>query len=95
MTPVLSAACAEAVHVVCADGTLLRAGRATLFITRELGWRHSSQLLSLPPFIWGVELVYRTVSTNRGFFSRFLFRKRGRTRGQNRGDSVPKKSARE
>ncbi len=76
MTAALSEACADAVHVVCANGTILRAGRATLFIISELGWRRSGRLLSLPPFIWCVELGYRCLAANRGFFSRFMFRKR-------------------
>ncbi len=75
MTPALFEACANAVHVVCTDGTILRAGRASLFIARELGWRRSSRILSLPPFIWLVELGYSCVAANRALFSRYFFRR--------------------
>ena len=76
MTPELRTACASAVHVVCADGTILRAGRCSLFIIGELGWRRTSRILSLVPFIWFVELGYAIVAANRAFFTRFMFRKR-------------------
>lgn len=74
MTPALYAACEKAVHVVRPDGTLLRGGRATLFILERLGWGWFARLLALPPLVWGVELLYRLVAANRPFFSRFLFR---------------------
>jgi predicted DCC family thiol-disulfide oxidoreductase YuxK len=74
MTPALHEACARAVHVVKSDGTLLRAGRATLFILEQIGWGWFARVLSWPPFIWIVELVYSLVANNRRFFSRFLFR---------------------
>jgi predicted DCC family thiol-disulfide oxidoreductase YuxK len=75
MTPALYAACARAIHVVKADGTVLRAGRAALFILEELGWGWQARLLALPPFLWLVELGYALVASNRTFFSRFLFRR--------------------
>jgi predicted DCC family thiol-disulfide oxidoreductase YuxK len=75
MTPALRAACEKAAHIVTADGTVLRAGRASLFIMEELGWGWIARLLALPPFIWGVELAYRLVADHRIFFSRFLFRR--------------------
>jgi predicted DCC family thiol-disulfide oxidoreductase YuxK len=74
MTPALYAACARAVHVVTADGSVLRAGRACLFVLEQLGWGWKARLLTLPPFLWAVELGYRIVAANRPFFSRFLFR---------------------
>ncbi len=74
MTPALYAACEHAVHVVKADGTILRGGRATLFILEHLGWGRIARVLALPPFIWLVELGYRIVAKNRPFFARFLFR---------------------
>lgn len=79
MTPSLYTACEQAVHVVRADGTVLRAGRACLFIVGELGWGWFARLLARPPFVWAVELGYRIVATNRSFFARFLF-----TRGNDR-----------
>jgi hypothetical protein len=62
-------------HVIQADGTLLRAGRASLFILEELGWGWVARLLALPPLIWLVELGYWIVASNRAFFSRFMFRR--------------------
>jgi hypothetical protein len=76
MTPELRAACEKSVHVVCADGTVLRAGRCSLVVVGELGWRRTSRVLSLVPFIWFVELGYAIVAANRAFFTRFIFRKR-------------------
>jgi predicted DCC family thiol-disulfide oxidoreductase YuxK len=63
------------VHVVRQDGSVLRAGRATLHVLAGVGWRRTARLLALPPLVWGVELGYRLVAGNRSFFSRF-FRKR-------------------
>src|SRR5258708_4527248 len=37
MTPDLREACKRAVHVVTDDGTLIRAGKATLFILEQIG----------------------------------------------------------
>jgi predicted DCC family thiol-disulfide oxidoreductase YuxK len=75
MTPALYAACARAAHVVKADGTVLRAGRAALFILEELGWGWRARLLALPPFLWLIELGYALVAGHRAFFSHFLFRR--------------------
>ncbi len=73
MSPELAAQCARALHVICPGGEVLRAGRATLLIFKQLGWWWLAPL-SLPPLIWLVELGYRIVANNRRFFSRFLFR---------------------
>ena len=75
MTPELYAACQRAVHVLTNDGRVLRAGRASLFILEQIGYRIAARLLRLPPFLWFVELGYRIVATNRPFFARFLFTK--------------------
>lgn len=74
ITPALYAACPQAMHIVCADGTVLRAGRATLYILALTGWGRVARLLMLPPFIWLAELAYFIVARNRPFFARFLFR---------------------
>jgi len=75
MTPKLYEACKRAVHVIKADGEVLRAGRAMLFILERLGWGYGvPRLLKLQPFIPFVELGYAVVARNRSFFSRFLFR---------------------
>ena len=54
---------------------ILRGGEATLYILQRLGWGSTARLLSVPPFIWSVELGYRVVARNRRFFSRFMFRR--------------------
>ncbi len=74
MTPELAEACSVAMHIVCRDGTLLRAGRAALFLAGEMGWRHSSRFLSIPPMIWFVELAYALVARNRRLTGRIFFR---------------------
>lgn len=75
MTPALFAACEKAIHVITADGTILRAGRAALYILERIGWGKFARLLSLPPFVWFVEFGYAIVANNRPFFARFLFTK--------------------
>ncbi len=75
MTRELAAACERAVHVLCDDGRVLRAGRASLYILSGLGWHHLAVFLSLRPNIWFVEIVYRVVASKRAFFSRLLFRR--------------------
>jgi predicted DCC family thiol-disulfide oxidoreductase YuxK len=77
MTPALREASARAVHVITTDGRILRAGRATLFVLREVGWPRTARLLSLPPFVWGVELAYHLVARNRHWASKILFRRDG------------------
>ncbi len=74
MTDALAARCERAVHVLGADGTLLRAGRASLFILERIGfYPRLARLLSRPPLIWATEAGYWIVARNRPFFSRFLF----------------------
>lgn len=75
MTPALYAACEKAVHVVQRNGTVLRAGRATLFLLQELGYGAVARILLLPPFIWFVEAGYVLMANNRDFFANFMFTK--------------------
>ena len=75
MTDDLRLACRRAVHVVTADGHVLRAGRAAMFILRELGHPVLGTLGATPPFLWAVELGYWIIARNRRFFSRFMFRR--------------------
>ena len=76
MTDALAARCARAMHVLGPDGTLLAGGRASVFVLGRIGWPRLAWLLSLPPFIWGVELGYRLVADNRMLLGRVLFRSR-------------------
>jgi len=77
MTPELAAACEKAVHVLKADGTILRAGRAALFLFEQTKWKPVARLLGLPPLVWLVEIGYGIVARNRPFFARFFFTREG------------------
>ncbi len=79
MTDELFVACKRAVHVVKADGTVLRGGRATMYAIRRLGavhgfWRGVARFLSWPPMIWFVEVGYYIVARNRVFFSKLMMK---------------------
>lgn len=75
MTPGLAERCARAVHVLTADGQILRAGRASMFLMERCGFKWSARVMSVPPLIWVVELGYYIVARNRGFFGKFMFRR--------------------
>ena len=74
MTPELREACKRALQVLTSSGEILKAGRATLFVLEQIGYRRLARWLRLPPFVWAVELGYRIVASNRSFFARLLFR---------------------
>jgi predicted DCC family thiol-disulfide oxidoreductase YuxK len=75
MTPALRRACTQAVHVVTADGTVLRAGRACLWVLQRTGYPVLARVLSFPPLVWAVEVGYWLVARNRRLASRVLFRR--------------------
>ncbi|MCS7066785.1 MAG: DUF393 domain-containing protein [Fimbriimonadales bacterium] len=62
LSPEQRAACRYALHVITAEGHILRAGRAVLFIGEQLGYRWLTRLLGYPPFIWLVEAGYWLVA---------------------------------
>lgn len=72
MSPALAAECEKAVHVVTADGRVLKAGRAVLFVLGVLGYKRLARLLAAPPLVWGVEAGYALVARYRGFLARFF-----------------------
>jgi predicted DCC family thiol-disulfide oxidoreductase YuxK len=76
VTPQLREDFKRALYVFTAEGRVLRAGRAAIFLLESTGWGGGwlPRLLARPPFIFFVELGYRIVARNRSFFSRFLFR---------------------
>jgi predicted DCC family thiol-disulfide oxidoreductase YuxK len=76
MSDEMRVACSRALHVIKSDGTVLRAGRATLYILERIGWGRFARFLGYPPMIWFVELGYWIVANNRRFFSKFMFRDR-------------------
>ena len=61
------------VHVRLADGRVLRAGRACLYMLHALGYRRLATLLALPTCIWLVEVGYSLVAKQRPCFARWLF----------------------
>ncbi len=75
MTPPLFDACEKAVHVISADGQVIKAGRAAMFILQEIGYypRWLTRLLTGYPLVWFTELGYRLVAENRGLFSKLMF----------------------
>ena len=72
VTPDIRRASARAMHVLTTDGRVFKAGRASLFILGELGWRRTARILRWPPFVWFVELGYKFVAANRNRISRLL-----------------------
>ena len=72
MTPELREACRRAAHVLTADGRVLRAGRASMFVLREIGHPVLGRVLAVPPLVWLVELGYFIVARNRSGFSWIL-----------------------
>ena len=75
MTRELFAACEQAVHIVKADGTILRGARACLFVLEILGWK-SAGSFALPPLLWVLEFAYWIVASNPRFFAYLLPRTR-------------------
>lgn len=73
MTPDIQKACQTSMHVITSDGMVLRAGRASLYVMQHTGWGWIAKMLSLPPFIWGVEAAYWLFARNRRWISRILF----------------------
>jgi predicted DCC family thiol-disulfide oxidoreductase YuxK len=76
MTEALRERARRAVQVVTAEGRELSAGRACLYVLARIQGR-AWNVLTLPPFIWGVEIVYRIVARNRVIFGRFTSRDPG------------------
>lgn len=76
MTPALREACRRAMHVLTADGALLRAGGAALFVFERTTppWRLFARIARFPPLRWGVEVGYFIVARNRMLFAKLLFR---------------------
>jgi predicted DCC family thiol-disulfide oxidoreductase YuxK len=74
MTPELYEACARAAHVITAEGRIIKAGRAGMFILEEIGYpTWLVRPFTWPPLVWFTELGYRLIADNRGFFSKFMF----------------------
>lgn len=72
MSPELRVACQEALHVVQADGSILRGAPAVLFVYEGLGYRGLS-LGRRRPLSWALDAGYTVVANHRLFFSKFLF----------------------
>lgn len=65
--------CQTAVHVIKANGEILRAGRASLFCLRQTRWHQLARIGEWPLVLPFVELGYAIIARNRMLFSRFLF----------------------
>ncbi|RME44943.1 MAG: DUF393 domain-containing protein, partial [Caldilineae bacterium] len=73
MTSSLRRACTKAVHVLTADGRVLRGGRATLFVLAEVGiFPRLMAVLAHPPLLWLVEGAYRLVARYRARLTRWF-----------------------
>lgn len=75
MTEELRERCKRALYVSTANGTILGGAKAVLFIKSKTGWGWFAKLLSYPPFIWVIHVLYRIVANNRHVFSKWLYRK--------------------
>lgn len=74
MTAELYKACRQAVHVITADGCIIKAGRAAMFVLEAIGYpRWLVRPFTWPPLVWLTELGYWLVANHRPFFSKFLF----------------------
>ncbi len=73
LTPELRQACSKAMHVIQANGDILKGGRAALFCTRFTRWHQLARIGEWPVFLPFVELGYKIVAANRGLFSKWLF----------------------
>lgn len=74
MTPQLYEASKKAVHVITANGRIMKAGRASMFVLEEIGYpRWLVRPFTWRPLVWFTELGYWIVARNRPFFSKFLF----------------------
>lgn len=72
MTPALREASSRRIQVITAEGRVHDAGRASLFILAELGWRRTARVLGRRPLIWLVELGYHLVSVVRHAISKLV-----------------------
>ncbi|MCA9844093.1 MAG: DUF393 domain-containing protein [Dehalococcoidia bacterium] len=72
MTIELAEACRESVHVVRADGAVLPAAVAVLFVLDRLGWRNAAAFLGTRPVLPLVECAYAWVANHRPLVARLL-----------------------
>jgi predicted DCC family thiol-disulfide oxidoreductase YuxK len=76
MTPALYAACQSAVHVITAEGRVLSAGRASIFVLEHIGFPvWLVRPFTWPPLVWLTEGGYRLVADHRRFFGKIMFRR--------------------
>lgn len=60
--------------MITAEGQVIRAGRAVLFVLESVGVpRRLVQPFGKPPLVWLAEWGYRLVADHRLFFGKFLF----------------------
>lgn len=72
MNPGLYAACAHAVHVVSAEGQVLSAGGAVIYVLDVLGFARLARVLNSRPIRPLIELGYHLVARNRHLIARLI-----------------------
>ncbi len=75
MTEELREKCERAIHVITSEGLVFGGAKAVMFIKSQTGWGWFANLLSYPPFIWVIHILYRIVANNRYIFSKWFYRK--------------------
>lgn len=73
LAPSVAQACQKAVHVIKADGTIIKGGRAMMFcgtFTRFGGW---ARIALWPVFLPFIEIGYKFIAANRMLVSKVLF----------------------
>lgn len=74
LAPSLAESCSHAVHVIKADGEVIRAGRAMMFCglyTRFSGW---ARIAMWPIFLPFIEIGYKFIASHRMLVSKVLFK---------------------
>lgn len=74
LAPSLKESCSHSVHVIKADGEVIRAGRAMMFCglhTRFSGW---ARIAMWPIFLPFIEIGYKFIASNRMLVSKVLFK---------------------
>ncbi len=74
MTETFRARCGRSIQLFLPGRPALSGGKAALAVLSLLGWKKTAACLSLPPLVWGVDVLYRLVARNRWFLGRVLFR---------------------
>lgn len=69
----MKAACHEALHVVVAEGQVLRGGEAACFVAERVGFGPMAHLLQMGPLAFVTEVAYRQIALHRILISNLAF----------------------